>query len=77
MGVYYKGDKLIDPRAWDAIYKVWKDMPHVAPKPGPHPDKDHWWNTNPEIHHFPVDDEENEDYKDFWGILLLRGNHGM
>ena len=37
-----------DARSWDIEYEQW--MAGKCDKPASHPDPDHWWNKNPELH---------------------------
>ena len=41
---------LIDPRFWESQYDKWIDDAANNPEPGPHPIKDHPWNTQPEVY---------------------------
>ena len=41
-----------DTRDWDARYDTWKFDRDNQPRPGPHPDPNHPWNTNPEMYEF-------------------------
>ena len=39
-----------DARTWDSEYLLW--MNDKGPKPGPHPDPNHKWNTDPTTFNF-------------------------
>ena len=45
--------KKYDSRYWEMKFDKWlesvQNNDDTHPRPGPHPDPDHWWNTNPEI----------------------------
>ena len=43
-------------------YNKWYENPDHEPKPGPHPDVDHEWNTKPELfrHLMKVDNQDNK-----------------
>lgn len=41
--------ELIDTRPWDALYEAWLFTRDESTRPGPHPDKNHVWNTHPEM----------------------------
>ena len=49
----------MDTRFWDRQYDKWLEDTENYPKPGPHPMKDHWWNTKPEVHNFAYNEEND------------------
>ena len=46
--IYKLNGVLIDERDWDYHYHKWRYDPVNNKRPGPHPNKDHVWNTHPE-----------------------------
>ena len=54
--------KTIDDRVWQRDFQKWRDDQQKNVRPGPHPYKDHVWNTHPEI--FDIADSDEESDKD-------------
>ena len=57
---------MIDARSWEKSYNLWVQDPIKIEKPGPHPDKNHAWNTQPEIFAIPPSnhDRDTDDHDD-------------
>ena len=61
MGLNIPEKGIYDARHWDKTYKDWLVQPNKYPHPGPHPDPNHPWNTNPELFNFEKFKEYNDD----------------
>ena len=47
--ISYVKEPKIDSRDWERQLELWLIDPVKHEKPGPHPDKNHKWNTKPEL----------------------------
>ena len=50
--------KVVDGRCWNRDFERWSND-RSQPRPGPHPFKDHPWNTMQEIFDYPSSDDED------------------